>query len=131
MLSEDVCELLGQFNLFVLFDPVFVLEFLSLCPCASIEAALEIVDLLNGAFLFSLDLPENVFHADEVNCIYFLFVLVYLQLVKSKYSHNQRIRVLTQVFIIVMDYLREEDELSLRKRLQKDFVVRCQVKKGS
>lgn len=123
MIPEDLAKLKRELDLFFLLDPILVLEFTSLRAHATVEAALKIIDLSNLTIFLSLDLPEYVLHADKVNSVDLLFVLINFEFIESEYSYNQSVRMLSHMPIVVLDNFGEEDELMLGKRFQKDFVV--------
>jgi hypothetical protein len=103
LISEDFFELLRQLYLFVVLNPVLVLELSPFSTCPSVETPLEIIYFDNLTGLFCFYFPKNVFHADEVYSIDFLFILIDFQFVKAKYSDDQSVRVFGHMLVVVLD----------------------------
>ena len=113
LLSKYLGQLSIQLYFFISLHPILIFQFCIISSRSSVKTAFKIIYFLDSAFLLGFYFAKDVLHANEIYGIYFLFVNVYFQLIKTINSNNQRVWIVNHMFVIVTYYFCKEDILVL------------------
>ena len=92
-------------------NPILVLKLRSFCSFSTIETALQIIDFLNRKSILLVDSTEDIFHADKVDGVNFLFIDVDFEFVEAVGAYDESVGIINRMLIVIFKNIHEESEI--------------------